>query len=250
MASSTKTKEYSTLTPAQQGISRVMAQYLTAPMSYDETKQAEAALTGQAPQIQVPDAPTISADRFNEYFDKGVVNPAMFTFDRVMAPRVSQAFAQGGNYFSSRRGDAMADALNAQLMDLTGKRAAGQMDLMKFNADLTRQYDIMGMQAQQINFALDTANTAKQESAASMLSNPFGNKVEAALAYLNNSQIAFQNVGGATRASGATSGALSGAMSGATIGTAVSPGWGTAIGAGIGAIAGGGAGYATTSPSR
>ena len=68
-------------------------------------------LSGQLQQ-QLSALLTPGSQASNQQFQRGILNPALQNFDQSIRPRISSGFAQHGATLSSRRGDAMSQALS------------------------------------------------------------------------------------------------------------------------------------------
>lgn len=199
-----------------------------------------------------------------EYFDKSVAAPAIQTFDREIAPRLSASFAARGGTFSTRRGEATQQALGDLQNSLAGQYAQTAWSAQQLGAQLAEA--AANRQAAAIPLAQQVAAQplARAQAMTQTLA-PFQQQAQAGAdaayeEFLRTSPenspwntLALQYMGvpatalyqkGANPMVGAGIGAAGGALSGAMMGSVV-PGIGTAIGAGIGALAGGLSGYAS-----
>lgn len=114
------------LTPEQQRARQLLAEY--DPTQFDTMSAAvvQRTLEGR-PSFDLSEQTT------KDFFQKGVADPLLKTFDEQIAPRIKQDFARVGGAFSSRRNMALGDAaedLNSQL--------AAQLSGMQFNNQALR----------------------------------------------------------------------------------------------------------------
>lgn len=159
-----------------------------------------------------------------------VVTPAMRLFDQQVAPRISSSFAGLGQTFSTRRGQATADALGSLQQDLTGQLAQMVQANQNLQAQLAESARATGLGNIQ-QFAMQPF---QQASGIMSVLAPFQQRTDQQLSMEQSEQfrqmaenspwlqLAMAFMGTPTRAPSQASGGLGGA-----------------IGAGLGALLGG-----------
>ncbi len=110
------------------------------PKMFNDAESISRALSGK-PSFDIDQA---STDR---YFNQSVVTPMMRTYDRVIAPRINEAYAAAGAGFSTRRGDKLSQVLGDIGTDLTGQRAQFARDDRNLSASLSESAMNRMMQA-------------------------------------------------------------------------------------------------------
>jgi len=88
----------------------------------------------------------ISPEDTASLFEKGVARPMRESFQQNIRPQINEAFASGGATFSSRKGDALSQALSNMQTSLGAGLATTQMDVNKINAELWNTAQGRGME--------------------------------------------------------------------------------------------------------
>lgn len=79
----------------------------------------------------------ISPEATAEFFQRGVVDPTLRQFEQQIAPRIGQGFAGLGSSFSSRKGQAIAEALEGVQVGLSSQLAQQQFRNQQIEAQLS-----------------------------------------------------------------------------------------------------------------
>jgi len=135
-------------------------QYLPNTFAGASDSAIRSALSGQ-PAYKLDPATT------ENYFNKAVAAPALKLYNEKIKPQINEAFAAGGATFSTRRGDAMSQALRDMQDSLAGQLATTQQQNQSLSAQLAdsaanRQMQGVGLANQQANQPLLNAAALAQ----------------------------------------------------------------------------------------
>jgi hypothetical protein len=93
----------------------------------------------------------VSPEATAKYFEQAVAAPALAKYDEEIAPRIKEAYASRGGYFSSRRSLAQQQALGDLSSNLTAQLAQAQMGNQQLAAQLAE--NARGRQLQGVQLA-------------------------------------------------------------------------------------------------
>lgn len=224
--------------------------------SMDQAGQNDVS-TNQAIQdlLTGKNANSLNSQNTTDYYNKGVLNPLMNTYNTQIKPKIDQAFAASGRSFSAARGFANQRALTDIGVQSQATLAQGIFQNQQLAAQLSQSGQQSGVQLSQAqalqpfnritaaqgalvpyqNFAQNQATAAYQQWQQSQAYNsPW---IGAAQQFLGNAQVSMYNPQTALQQYSPYIGAAAGLLSGGIIG-----GQNSNIGSVAGSLIGGGAG--------